>query len=591
MLGLLATACADFVNIIPKDLVTEDNFWDEKADVDQMISGVYYKMQSDGMMRRYIVWGELRSDNIYMGMETAKRDASAYEVLRENILSTNAYTTWMEFYNIINTCNQIVEMAPVVGEKDPTYTPSNVNATIAEAVAIRSLMYFYLIRTFGDVPFYTKAVKYEDNAVDLPVTSFDEVLTAIINDCESVLPNAIKVYPTTSTYNENTGRITQDAIHALLADMYLWKGDYKKVVSHSDAVIESFCYNATYGKKSQMSSSLLTMLSYTDDPGVTYPSGKFYRGYPLYYDGGTSSSSNYYGEAFNIIFGQNGGSKETIFELYFCPEDGTAYRANEACGFFFGEQKPKDSNKGEGALAPNKRMYENNATTFWTASDARRYCSMEVDKEGSTGWIRKFASAYNEIDATKASSDNSIAELNVANSYTCSSSQNYNWIFYRLADVMLMKAEALVEQMIEKPTTKADSAYNEELRQPAFYLAATLNMRSCMVSSKYLQIADQSYQSKSGMQDLVQTERRKELMFEGKRWFDLVRYARRKGTIKDLAAAVKPKFDSGTGSSVLPNMESLFWPYNKEEVKRNTLLEQKPYWNSLEGSETTQTTL
>ena len=62
-----------------------------------------------------------------------------------------------------------------------------------------------------------------------------EVLDSLTADLERVIGGAVKRYPETTPALQ-TSRITQDAIHALLADMYLWKQDYAKVVEHADAV-------------------------------------------------------------------------------------------------------------------------------------------------------------------------------------------------------------------------------------------------------------------------------------------------------------------------------------------------------------------
>ena len=42
--ALAFTGCRDFLYIEPKTFVSEDNFWNEKTDVDQMVAGVYVKM-------------------------------------------------------------------------------------------------------------------------------------------------------------------------------------------------------------------------------------------------------------------------------------------------------------------------------------------------------------------------------------------------------------------------------------------------------------------------------------------------------------------------------------------------------------------
>ena len=45
LMGLTFTSCSDFLNIKPRDIVTEDNFWNEKADIDQFVAGCYASIQ------------------------------------------------------------------------------------------------------------------------------------------------------------------------------------------------------------------------------------------------------------------------------------------------------------------------------------------------------------------------------------------------------------------------------------------------------------------------------------------------------------------------------------------------------------------
>ena len=62
---MMLAACSDFLEITPRDQVTEDNFWNEKADIDQMVAGCYLSMQTEGFINNAIVWGEARSENLY----------------------------------------------------------------------------------------------------------------------------------------------------------------------------------------------------------------------------------------------------------------------------------------------------------------------------------------------------------------------------------------------------------------------------------------------------------------------------------------------------------------------------------------------
>ena len=94
-----------------------------------------------------------------------------------------------------------------------------------------------------------------------------------------------------------------------------------------------------------------------------------------------------------------------------------------------------------------------------------------------------------------------------------------NWIFYRLTDVMLMKAEALVQLADEDAGNL----------QRAFSLVNTVNKRSIakatLGATDTLQLS--RYTTKAQMEELVLQERQRELCFEGKRWFDLLRYTYR----------------------------------------------------------------
>ena len=52
--GLLLVSCGDFLEITPRDIVTENNFWDEKKDVDQMVTGCYTAMQNAAFVNRTV---------------------------------------------------------------------------------------------------------------------------------------------------------------------------------------------------------------------------------------------------------------------------------------------------------------------------------------------------------------------------------------------------------------------------------------------------------------------------------------------------------------------------------------------------------
>jgi hypothetical protein len=84
------------------------------------------------------------------------------------------------------------------------------------------------------------------------------------------------------------------------------------------------------------------------------------------------------------------------------------------------------------------------------------------------------------------------------------------------------------------------------------------------------------------MRKLVMDERHRELMFEGKRWFDLVRMARRTGNTRELAKTVtKKQYANISGIQIrLTDPNALYMPYSRSELKVNPYLKQNPAYNT-----------
>ena len=210
----MMTSCTDFLTIYPTNSTILENYWKSAEDVNSMLAACYKNMISDNTVKRMMIWGEFRSDNVVAGQNITD-DSHLEKVFKASIDASNVYTTWDEFYNVINRCNTIIQFAPEVAKKDISYTESELMATIAEVTALRSLCYFYLIRAFRDVPYTTVAYLGDDQKMDHPAVKFDDVLDSLIIDLEKVRPYAVVKYPITQPLYQ-TGRITQEAINAML---------------------------------------------------------------------------------------------------------------------------------------------------------------------------------------------------------------------------------------------------------------------------------------------------------------------------------------------------------------------------------------
>ena len=547
-----SVACSDFLEIEPREIIVLDQYWDEEADVEGVVAGCYSSMQSQNVISRMMVWGEFRSDNI-VGGSNYENNVHIANILKENINASNIYAKWGDFYNVINRCNTVLRYAPQVAEKDPAYTQSKLNATVAEVSALRDLMYFYLIRTFHDVPYVTYPYLDDNQTMDLPATPFEDVLDSLISDLESKQSLAVKRYPVTQTYYQR-GRITQDAIHAMLADMYLWKQDYQNVVKYADMVIESKL-NEFKEEQQRRNAQLSTLNSQLID------------GFPLISDNYTTG--NYYGNAFEDIFGQ-GNSSESIFELIYMNDEDML--ANASVSDFYG-----NASTYPGLVRPadfiGTDVSDETFSIFMSKYDCRYYENLQpVQGQSNVYGINKYAFPQAMVNLSKAEPETSYGTA-YANG-KC----HANWVLYRLSDVMLMKAEALVEMT-------PDNVTDSTTLQQAFTIVNAINKRSnCSKENKDLDMSD--YSSKSLMRALVIEERQRELMFEGKRWYDLVRRSQRDGNTAYLVGTVSRKGSSGTGalSSKLSRMEAIYWPYYINELKVNRNLTQNPAFGSGENS-------
>ncbi|MDP4278028.1 MAG: RagB/SusD family nutrient uptake outer membrane protein, partial [Bacteroidota bacterium] len=144
MAVLLLSGCSDWLTVEPEDGVTKDNYWTTKEEVYSALMGCYSAMIEDGMPEKMFLWGELRGETI---MPTTNTPTNIQSVMDGDIVSTNSVTAWKQFYKVINQCNTLIEYASLARKSDESFTSDMLVQYQAEAVAIRSLMYFYLVRT------------------------------------------------------------------------------------------------------------------------------------------------------------------------------------------------------------------------------------------------------------------------------------------------------------------------------------------------------------------------------------------------------------------------------------------------------------
>ena len=560
------TACNDFLTIYPTDRIVGSEFWKTKADVDQMVDGCYQSMISYDIQERAIMWGAFRSDELVK--LTDYNDNTLDNIAAVNILPTNRYSKWDAFYRVINNCNIVLNHAEDVMAEDPEFTQGDYQVVRAQMLALRSLCYFYLVRAFRDVP-YTNHSYEDDSQVEMHEQSTPEV---VLQHCLDDLQEARRYIMRSGAYGRydwrNKGYFTRDAVDALMADIYLWRAamthsssDYQQAIVCADSVINS--KHAFY---------------------------EFYKEYDI-----TEQEKDIYhlekGElAMYTIFNTNqGNSHESILEWQYNGRD----NSNVALQNYYYQSGNENSYRQTSILMASQifTTVDQNANNdqgqkiYLSKNDYRFWNNVynANNEEALQLSIRKMVDA----SGTTVGLTGTVGEAK-------SNSRGFrefrqNWIVYRLTDVMLMKAEALVE-------TAANDSDQVVLRQ-AFDLVQAVNKRS-MLKTANDTLKFESFKSKEEMELLVLAERERELCFEGKRYFDLMRYCYRhmegvdirqrmadQGAWPELYQPMlkmiirKYSGGGGEGDAVSYKMKSepyLYWPIEESETKVNSLLKQNP---------------
>lgn len=550
--GLAATtsSCSDFLEILPMNDVVLENYWTEKSDVSSVRNSCYESLESADALNRIGIWGELRSDNMLAGANVPNEVS---EVLKENVLSSNPYCNWVKLYECINRCNIVCHYAPLVQAKDPNYSEEEMKADIAEVSTLRALAYFYLIRTFRDVP-YTRRPSIDDTEnFILPATPFNAVLDSLITDLESVKDDAVRRHEmdrvSGSHYTlpvKNSSRITRVAIYALLADLYLWNEDYDNAIKYADMVID---YKLSQYDDLKDRAGDIREIALVDSVPLILES--------------PDGSGNTGGAAYRAIFGE-GNSFESIFELYFSRSQN---QENTWVRDYYGNSRTPNGRVRANALVfgTSKLDFIQGKSSLFKATDGRIWENFRF--ENSSLAIGKYVNSTVQYQTKSVSTEQSL------NLQTAMRSENTApWIVYRLTEMLLIKAEALVERGLE-------GDFDE-----AFKLVNIVNKRANNLTQTLKK--DDYINSKNAMANLVLDERRREFMFEGKRWYDLVRRSRRDGNTTYLASAVKLKFEDANAIAIkLADINIIYFPYSKNELKVNPLLVQNPAYTNGQDSE------
>ncbi|MGV3505212.1 MAG: RagB/SusD family nutrient uptake outer membrane protein [Adhaeribacter sp.] len=456
---LLALPACELLDQAPADTLTREEFFETEADALASLIAGYDALQS--AVGRMAELGEARGDLV---------EGVPGNEFRQQLLSpTSGNARWSHFYGIINRVNTTIKYVPEIVKKDLRFTQAESDALLAEAYYLRALAYFYLVRSWGEVPLVLHPSDTDNQDYNIPQASQEEVLKQI----EADLALAEKNIPTSfSTPAITRGRATKGAVNALQTDLYLWWGKYQPALQAADKVLANPNYSLV--------------------AGANWP---------------------------NMFFA--GNASESIFEVQF--------------------------NFAQDEL--NGTIYTYGLTNYAINIDHLQRYTDEQDVVRSawasysptTGELWKFTGADNRGSARRARQDG-------------------NWIVYRLADVMLMRAEAL------NRLDKRDEAVTalEVIRKRA-------NLANMAVTAS---------STLEEVEDAILNERGLELAFEGKRWFDLLRIARhgRPEVLRTKVLDSYPESARFVYEARLADERGWYLPVANSELQTNKALIQNPFY-------------
>jgi hypothetical protein len=499
---LVFSACTEWLDIKPESEVVLEDYWKNETQVSQVAMACYRSFTESDNVRRMIVWGELRSDNLVQGGGT---DNNLVRILDVDLNASNPYCSWASMYRTINYCNNFLHFAPGVVDLDENFSIGKLHSLEAEVRTLRALAYFYLVRTFREVPIITDPSIDDTQEYNVPNSSEREVLDYILQDLRTAVMYARTAYEKTD-YPKS--RITQNAVRALMADVLLWDQQYEACLAECGQILAD------------------GSLELVEAP-------QMYR--EVFYEGSSS---------------------ETLFELSYDDDE----MRNDAVRTFYGYSGDIGGELGfplflvDGVKSPFGFQA---GLSMESENDIRLKDFVFLGGMFASGgfFIFKYAGVQRSEDAN-------------GNSNYYYSNFSPSWIVYRLSDVILMKAEALVQ------LNRNESDLREALRMVNMtYLRSNPDLEAD--SLKF-----ENYADVQRMEELVLRERQRELMFEGKRWFDLMRIARRENSPDRLLNYVLPKF-AGSQSlqySKMSVMDALYFPILQAELDANPNLRQNPFY-------------
>ena len=480
--AILTTSCGDFLDRPAEDSYNAGNFYKDDS---QCVQGVNYLYNSPwyDFQRGFIKVGEVMSGNYYWG-------SSPYMTLTVNSTDADLMNMSNSLWAVIGHANTVYNYL-----KNASSSQSVKNQCMGECLAWKAMAYFFLVRSFGDVPIV------HDNSTMLADGSYSNVSRVQKSDVYDyiimTLEKAMELLPKAG----NPGRIDYYSAEGLLAKVYLYKSgvnanghgqrnsdDLNKAASYAKDVIEHSGrtlmanYSDVFRLQNALNRECLFSWLWTADTSIwtvqnTLQSDLAMQGFDEFGDcwGGYSGPSVDLQEAFGVSPLDDPATRTDVDER----RKATMMMAGDFYDYFWEDKTDEQGRKGFNFL---QFLYDSNG-----------YGSGGPGTLQSATGVNSVKHLYGDAYDHKAHAVDGISASNMHSSLATP--------VLRLSDVYLVYAEAVIGN--NNSTTDASAI-------DAFY-----KVRSRAIKS--------AARPTSITWNDVWKERRLELAMEGDRWYDFVR--------------------------------------------------------------------
>lgn len=491
-MGMTMNSCEDMLDTKPQGTFTDEQIGDEEA-LDLMTSAYasllnHYFGNNESFAGPINNWVfDVRSDDALKGGDGVTMEGYIHQLEIGNVQSDNDVVTfkWRNNYYSISRCNTAIRGI----QASTSISDQEKNSYVAEMKTLRAYFYFDMLRIFEKFPYFDETVvnPSECRADQYSREQIAEFIKQDLRDSYEILP---------STQAE-VGRFNRYVAAALLARVDLFTSDWAEAETYAGYVIDSHQYelypNFLDMSKPEYNNQYESILA-------------------IQFSSANSPDQYNYNNCLNCTWSE-GNLYGNGDDFYLASQDlVNAFRTDEN-GLPYLDGAPDDQNVDradfEGNIDPRLDFTVGRIGMPWRSHQYNEKWCRNLELYGQYSGKKPYPAPESPY---------------VKPGIVPWGASSLNGLLIRYADVLLMKAEALIEQ--NKDLEEARTLINDVRRKAARSVDASYEPIDCnpMVASYKVSEYPATGWNQDYARKAVRMERRLELAMEGLRWFDLVRW-------------------------------------------------------------------